>query len=67
MRMRHRITGVDKDSIADELSIEPGSFLISINGEDIVDIVDYEQLCTAENLVVAIETPDGEIVEADIE
>ena len=65
--MRHRITGVDKDSIADELSIEPGSFLISINGEDIVDIVDYEQLCTAENLVVAIETPDGEIVEADIE
>ena len=45
--MRQRIIAVDNDSIAEELGIKPGFFLLRINGEDVEDVIDYEQL-TAE-------------------
>ena len=35
------ISKVYKDSIADELGIEVGDLLISINGEPIHDIIEY--------------------------
>ena len=38
------ISKVYKDSIADELGIEVGDLLISINGEPIHDIIEYK--CT---------------------
>ncbi len=65
--MRHRIVSTDSGSIAKELEIESGSWLISIDGEDIVDIIDYEALCSSESLLLCYESPDGELVEAEIE
>lgn len=65
--MRHRIVSTDSGSIAEELGIESGSWLISIDGEDIVDIIDYEALCSSESLLLCYESPCGELVEAEIE
>ena len=65
--MRHLITAVDPDSIAEELGIEPGWSLASIDGEEILDVIDYEQLTTKEALELCFETPEGESVYADVE
>ena len=36
------ITSVDPDSIASELGIEVGDLLLSINGHEVNDILDYQ-------------------------
>ena len=65
--MKHLITAVDANSIAQELGIEPGWFLTTIDGEDVLDVIDYEQLTAKETLEVCFETPEGECICADIE
>lgn len=65
--MKHLITAVDSGSIAEEIGVEPGWRLLAIDGEEILDIIDYEQLMTKEVLTVSFETKDGEEVEAEIE
>ena len=49
------ISKVYKDSIADELGIEVGDLLISINGEPIHDIIEYRFLLSDEYLEVEIQ------------
>lgn len=65
--MKHLITAVDPDSIAQELGVEPGWSLSSIDGEDVLDVIDYEQLTTKESLEICFETQEGESVFADVE
>lgn len=65
--MKHLITAVDANSIAQELGIAPGWFLTTIDGEDVLDVIDYEQLTAKETLEVCFETPEGECICADIE
>ena len=65
--MKHLITAVDRDSIAEELGITSGCLLLDISGREVRDIVDYEQFTCAEELTVTFEMPDGEIIEAEIE
>ena len=38
----HRIAAVEAGSIADELGIEPGDLLLSVDGHEIEDIFDYQ-------------------------
>ncbi|MEQ8201544.1 MAG: DUF512 domain-containing protein [Syntrophomonadaceae bacterium] len=57
--MAGRISGVRDGSIAAELGIVSGDRLISINGEPIDDILDYQFHAQDDNLVVEIEKPDG--------
>ncbi|MEG1548623.1 MAG: DUF512 domain-containing protein [Clostridia bacterium] len=64
--MKHLIVNVDKGSIAQELGIVPGCFLVSINSEEVLDIIDYEQLSANEKLTVCFEAPNGEIIEGQI-
>ncbi|SHI62909.1 DUF512 domain-containing protein [Lutispora thermophila] len=61
------IKDVVKDSIADELGIQKDDKLLSINGEEVNDIIEYKYLISDEYLVVEIEKPDGEIWELEIE
>ena len=56
----HIIGLVEEGSIAEELGIEPGDELISINNEKITDIFDYQFLSHDEHLDVLIKKPDGE-------
>lgn len=64
--MEQKIISVDKNSIGEELGIRPGDFLLSIDGEPVYDVVDYEQLCTREKIVLTIRTGSEEW-EAEVE
>ncbi|NMA66461.1 MAG: DUF512 domain-containing protein [Clostridiaceae bacterium] len=62
-----KITAIQKGSIAEELNIEVGDILLSINGCDIKDIFDYRFLCADSELTLEIEKSDGEHIIFDIE
>ncbi|MDD3920402.1 MAG: DUF512 domain-containing protein [Eubacteriales bacterium] len=64
---RHTVIAIDPDSIGEELGVAVGDALLSINGEPVIDIVDYEYHCANERLTVTFETPEGEQYEAEIE
>lgn len=64
--MTHKIKAVEKGSIADQLGIRPGDELVSINGEEIVDFVDYQALCAAEKLCITVSS-SGEQTDYEFE
>jgi len=64
---RNIISAVYSGSIAEEMEIEVGDVLLSINGKEVVDIIDYLYWVVDEYLDVEIEKPDGEIWALEIE
>ena len=67
MAHRHVIKSIEPGSIADELGIEKGDILVSINGQEVEDVFDYHFFVNDEELVLTIEKPDGEEWELEIE
>ena len=65
--IKHEISVIENNSIAREMDITPGDFLLSINQETVRDFLDYRFKVQTDFLVVEIEKPDGEIWELDIE
>ena len=63
----HRIAAVAKGSIGEELELKPGDWLLSINGEEVEDIFDYEYYVDSPSLVMLVEKANGEEWELDIE
>ena len=65
----HTIKTVESGSIAEELELEPGDILLSINNEEIEDIFDYRFIIKDEYLEVAIRKKNGEewVLEIDKE
>ncbi|WIF94739.1 DUF512 domain-containing protein [Caminicella sporogenes] len=61
------IANIVKGSIAEEIGIEPGDVLHSINGREINDIIDYLYHTADEYLEVEIEKENGEIWILEIE
>ncbi|MEP6906216.1 MAG: PDZ domain-containing protein, partial [Gemmatimonadales bacterium] len=61
-----RVARVLPDSIAEELGIEAGTELLSVNGRDLSDFLDWEFLAADEELVVEARQPDGEDVVYEI-
>ena len=55
MNNRHLIKSVTPGSIAEEMEIEAGDYLLEVNGTTIVDIFDYQLLCMDEFIDVVIE------------
>lgn len=66
-KMSNEIAEVLKGSLAEELELEPGDKLISINGTDVTDILDYKYLMCDENVVLEIEKSSGDIWELDVD
>ncbi|MCR5429785.1 MAG: DUF512 domain-containing protein [Eubacterium sp.] len=64
---KHLIKDVIENSIADQLDIKSGDYLLSIDGNEIKDIFDYHLLSETEYLTLEIEASDGEIWEIEIE
>jgi len=64
---RNIIEEVKANSIAEELGVEAGDILLSINEQEVKDIIDYKYLITDDYVVVAIEKSDGEVWEMEIE
>lgn len=61
------ISKVYKDSIAEELEIEVGDLLVSINDQRIHDIIEYRFLLSDEYIEVEIQKKDGEVCIYEIE
>ena len=55
------ITRILPGSIAEELNIRPGSKLLTVNGEEVTDIFDYQFLIADEYVELAVENPSGEV------
>jgi putative radical SAM enzyme (TIGR03279 family) len=64
--MNH-IKKVYENSIAEELEVEEGDVLLSINGREIVDIMDFIYLCHDEYIEVDIQKKSGEIWSLEID
>lgn len=56
----HIIKSVFKDSIAEEMGIEAGDALLSVNGQEIADIFDYQYLIQEEYIEVLVRKSGGE-------
>ncbi len=68
-KTNHRIIKIVPGSIAEELEITAGDELISVNGQTVTDIFDYQYLCEENYLEVLIRKEDGEewLLEVDKE
>jgi len=63
----HKIKAVVEGSIAEEMGIEPGDVLLSIDDEPIEDVFDYRYLIADDSIVMLIRKSDGEEWELEIE
>lgn len=59
MRDEKRIQDVEFESIAWEANLEPGDFVVSINGKKIKDIFDYQFLMGSHKIRLKIKKHDG--------
>ena len=62
-----RIASIAPDSIAADLELPPGSELLSVNGRELTDFLDWEFLTADEQFLLLARLPDGETIEFDIE
>lgn len=67
MNHKHIIKSILPGSIAEELEIEPGDRLLSINNCEIEDVFDYHFYVNDDFLTLLIEKPNGEEWELEIE
>ena len=63
----NKITKVVENSIADELDIQVGDILLSINSQKVQDIIEYQYLIAEEYIELEIQTLDGEVVIYEID
>ncbi|MCF0132863.1 MAG: DUF512 domain-containing protein [Blautia sp.] len=66
-KKKHIIAKVIPGGIAEELELEPGDRLLTVNDQEIEDVFDYRYLMNDEFVVIEVEKPDGEIWELEIE
>ncbi len=57
--MSFKIVSVDPGSPADRAGISPGEKLVSVNGHEISDVLDYRYYTAGAIYEICIETPDG--------
>ena len=62
-----RVSKVEAGGIAEELGIVPGTQLLSVNGRELADFLDWEFLGADEELVIEARQPDGEAVVYEVE
>jgi putative radical SAM enzyme (TIGR03279 family) len=61
------VTAVEPESIGEELGIQPGDRLLSINGIRPRDLIDYQLLSGEEELSLEVQDPDGTIHQVELE
>ena len=61
------VNSVVKNSIAEELEIQAGDEILSIDGSKMLDMIDYNFLCKSEFLTIEIQKKNGEIEEIELE
>lgn len=63
----HKITSVAPGSIGEELELEPGDILLTIDGNEIEDIFDYDFLIDSDSFTMTVQKQNGEEWELSIE
>lgn len=61
------VDSVLENSIAEELEIQKGDELVSIDGNKMADMIDYNFYCKSDFLTIEIKKSNGEIEEIEIE
>lgn len=61
------VNSVIKNSIADELEIQAGDEILSVDGNKMADMIDYNFYCKSEVLTLEVKKISGEIEEIEIE
>ncbi|HWA15039.1 MAG TPA: DUF512 domain-containing protein [Gemmatimonadales bacterium] len=62
-----KVTAVAPESLGADLGLQPGAELLTINGREIEDFLDWEFLSADERFLLHVRQPDGEEIEYDIE
>jgi putative radical SAM enzyme (TIGR03279 family) len=62
-----RVKGVQAGSVAEELGIVSGTELLTVNGRELADFLDWEFLTADDELIIEARLPDGEAVVYDVE
>ena len=65
--MEHRVAAVLQGSVGEELGIEKGDVLVTVNGEPVEDVFDWRALIAEESFVLLIRKPSGEEWEIEVE
>ncbi len=66
-KYEHVIKCVEEGSIAQQMELEAGDVIVSVNGEPVEDIFDYQFLTNEEQLTMIVRKKDGELWELEIE
>ena len=61
------VKDIQASSLAEELGIKPGFELISVNGRELIDFLDWEFLTGDDQFVLEVRDPSGGRIEYDIE
>jgi len=62
-----KVSRIERNSIAEELGILPGTELLTVNGRPLADFLDWEFLTADEELLIEARQPDGEDVIYELE
>ena len=62
-----RVTAVHPNRSPPSWGFEPGTELLSVNGRELEDFLDWEFLTADEEFLLHVRQPDGEEIEFDIE
>lgn len=65
--MPAKVSEVLKGSIAEELEIQPGDEILSIDDTQMLDMIDYNFMCKSDFLTIEVKKTDGEIEVIEIE
>ena len=61
-----QVNSVREGSLGKELGLEPGTMLMSINGRELDDFLDWEYLTADDFFTLVVRRPDGEVVEYEV-
>ena len=62
-----RVSRVQPGSMADEMGIVPGTELLTVNGRELADFLDWEFLTADDELEIEAKLPDGEHIVFEVE
>jgi putative radical SAM enzyme (TIGR03279 family) len=62
-----KVSRVERNSIGEELGIQAGTQLLTVNGRPLADFLDWEFLTADEELVIEAKQPDGEEIVYELE
>ena len=62
-----KVNKTEKNSIAEDLGLENGDIILSIDNTVMKDFLDYQFLCKSENLTLKVQKTNGNIEEIEIE